>query len=325
MKRMIAFFAGCGIMAYKSGNWSVGMGNLNLKQLEVFAAVVECGSFTEAANQLYMAQSTVSSHIRGLEELLQVSLFHRRAKKSGGLTDDGKRVYQLAKDVLDKCRYLETGIVEEKRSTLLIGASTAPSCQLVPRYAAAFSREHPDCCVVLKHGNSNAIQQMLLKQEIQIGFVGSADNRQELSYKPIAKDRLILIAPNRPRYAAMKVAGKLGRELFSEPLLCREYGSGTQEVVDNYLSSIALPDGAARVAAYVNNPISLQTMVEEGMGVAIVSYLTVAERLAAGRLLAFELEERPVARNIYMAWRTKGYLNKAAKEFAAFVRIAIKK
>lgn len=55
-------FAGA-IMAYKSGNWSAGMSNL--KQLEVFAAVVECGSFTEAANQFYMAQSTVGSHSGG--------------------------------------------------------------------------------------------------------------------------------------------------------------------------------------------------------------------------------------------------------------------
>ena len=53
------------------------MGNINLKQLEVFAAVVECGSFTEAANQLYMAQSTVSSHIHALEAILLTPLFHR--------------------------------------------------------------------------------------------------------------------------------------------------------------------------------------------------------------------------------------------------------
>ena len=128
------------------------MSNINLKQLEVFAAVVEYGSFTEAANQLYMAQSTVSSHIHALEEILQTSLFHRGTKKNGTLTDDGKRVYQLARDVLEKCRALETGLVEEKRSELRIGASTAPSCQLVPSFVAAFSRRRSDCCVSLRHG-----------------------------------------------------------------------------------------------------------------------------------------------------------------------------
>ena len=74
------------------------------------------------------------------------------------------------------------------------------------------------------------------------------------------------------------------------------------------------------MAAYVSNPVTLQKLVAEGMGVAIVSYLTVQERVAAGEVLAFELEERPVERNIYIAWRTRGELSKAAKEFLAFVR-----
>ena len=296
------------------------MGNINLKQLEIFAAVVECGSFTEDANQLYMAQSTVSSHIHALEAILLTPLFHRGAKKNGALTDDGKRVYQLAKDVLEKCRDLETGMVEEKGSELRLGASTAPGCQLVPSYVAAFCRCRPDCCVSLKHGDSGGIQEMLLEREIQLGFVGSADNRQELSYECIAKDRLVLIAPCQERYAAMRAEGRLGRELLTEPLLSREYGSGTQEMVDNYLTGAQLPADGVRVAAYVSNPVTLQKLVAEGMGVAIVSYLTVQERVAAGEVLAFELEERPVERNIYIAWRTRGELSKSAKEFLAFVR-----
>ena len=279
------------------------MGNINLKQLEIFAAVVECGSFTEAANQLYMAQSTVSSHIHALEAILLTPLFHRGAKKNGALTDDGKRVYQLAKDVLEKCRDLETGMVEEKGSELRLGTSTAPGCQLVPSYVAAFYRRRPDCCVSLKHGDSGGIQEMLLEREIQLGFVGSADNRQELSYECIAKDHLVLIAPCQDHYAAMQAEGRLGRELLTEPLLSREYGSGTQAMVDNYLTGAQLPAGGVRVAAYVSNPVTLQKLVAEGMGVAIVSYLTVQERVAAGEVLAFELEERPVERNIYIAWR----------------------
>lgn len=300
------------------------MGNINLKQLEVFAAVVECGSFTEAANQLYMAQSTVSSHIHALEAILLTPLFHRGAKKNGALTDDGKRVYQLAKDVLEKCRDLETGMVEEKGSELRLGASTAPGCQLVPSYVAAFCRRRPDCCVSLKHGDSGGIQEMLLEREIQLGFVGSADNRQDLSYECIAKDRLVLITPCQDHYAAMQAEGRLGRELLTEPLLSREYGSGTQEMVDNYLAGVRLPAKRVRVAAYVSNPVTLEKLVAEGMGVAIVSYLTVEERVAAGEVLSFELEERPVERNIYMAWRTKGELTPAAKEFSAFVRKSVK-
>ena len=185
-------------------------------------------------------------------------------------------------------------MVEEKGSELRLGTSTAPGCQLVPSYVAAFYRRRPDCCVSLKHGDSGGIQEMLLEREIQLGFVGSADNRQELSYECIAKDHLVLIAPCQDHYAAMQAEGRLGRELLTEPLLSREYGSGTQEMVDNYLAGVRLPAKRVRVAAYVSNPVTLEKLVAEGMGVAIVSYLTVEERVAAGEVLSFELEERPV-------------------------------
>ena len=95
-------------------------------------------------------------------------------------------------------------------------------------------------------------------------------------------------------------------------------------MVDNYLAGVRLPAGGVRVAAYVSNPVTLEKLVAAGMGVAIVSYLTVEERVAAGEVLSFELEERPVERNIYMAWRTKGELTPAAKEFSAFVRKSVK-
>ena len=76
------------------------MNEVNLRQLEVLAAVVEYGSFTEAGNRLYLAQSTVSSHIRGLEEALHVVLFRRESKRRVLLTPEGKRVYQYAREIL---------------------------------------------------------------------------------------------------------------------------------------------------------------------------------------------------------------------------------
>ena len=56
--------------------------NISLKQLEIFVTIVECGNFTEAGRRMYLAQSTVSSHISALEEALHVALFRRESKRS---------------------------------------------------------------------------------------------------------------------------------------------------------------------------------------------------------------------------------------------------
>lgn len=294
--------------------------NVSLKQLEVFVTIVECGNFTEAGKRLYLAQSTVSSHITALEETLRVSLFRRESKRTIELTADGKRVYQYAKDVVNKCNILEEASALEERRELVIGASTAPSKSLLPQRMLDFQRTHPECCCVVRSGDSEQIQQMVLDGDVQIGFVGSTDNRQQLCYERIARDRLVLITANTPRFAKLQAQGVLGRELLSEPLIFRDRGSGTQKMIDNYLSSREDGNLTPDVRFYTADPEMLQELVSMGAGVSILSALCVEDRVKSGELLAFELDETPLYRNIYMVYQRKGTLSELAKAFAAMMR-----
>lgn len=294
--------------------------NISLKQLEVFVTIVECGNFTEAGKRLYLAQSTVSSHITALEETLRVSLFRRESKRTIELTADGKRVYQYAKDVVNKCNILEEASALEERRELVIGASTAPSKSLLPQRMLDFQQAHPECCCVVRSGDSEQIQQMVLDGDVQIGFVGSTDNRQQLCYERIARDRLVLITPNTPRFAKLHAQGVLGRELLSEPLIFRDRGSGTQKMIDNYLTSREDGNFTPDVRFYTADPEMLQELVSMGAGVSILSALSVEERVKGGKLLCFELEENPFYRNIYMVYQRKGTLSELAKAFVAMMR-----
>ena len=296
------------------------MERLNLRQLEIFSAVVDAGSFTAAAEKLYLAQSTVSDNVRALEELLHLKLFHRESKRRLTLTLEGKRVYRYAQDILGRCSALLLDVAVDSALELTLGASTVPAQSLLPGYMARFARENPACRCTLLCGDSAAVQQMLLNGDIHLGFVGSAHARQDLIYEPIAEDRLVLITPNTPRFAALKTQGVLGRELFREPFLFRERGSGTQKVIDNYLSEIRLDPQVIHTVAYVSDPTVLQRLVAEGTGVSILSALAVQETVAAGQLLQFELDETPVRRSIYMARRRKSSMSSPARTFAELVR-----
>jgi DNA-binding transcriptional LysR family regulator len=295
--------------------------NISLKQLEVFVTIVECGNFTEAGRKLYLAQSTVSSHITALEETLRVSLFRRESKRTIELTADGKRVYQYAKDVVAKCMVLEEAVALEERRELVIGASTVPSKSLLPEKMLQFQRSHPECCCVVRGGDSEQIQQMVLDGDVQLGFVGSTDNRQQLCYERIARDRLVLITPNTSRFARLKERGTLGKDLLTEPLIFRDRGSGTQKMIDNYLN--ALEDFTPDVRFYAADPEMIQSLVSQGAGVSILSALGVEERVKSGELLCFELDETPVYRNIYMVYQRKGTLSELAKAFVSLMRSGI--
>lgn len=296
--------------------------NISLKQLEIFVTIVECGNFTEAGRRLYLAQSTVSSHISALEDALRVSLFRRESKRSIELTADGKRVYEYAKDVVTKCAALESSTVGAVKRDLVIGASSAPAKCLLPRQVMQFTRAYPACCCIVRGGDSERIQQMVLDGDVQIGFVGSTDNRQSLVYERVAEDRLVLITPNTPHYARLKTQGVLGRDLLGEPMVFRDQGSGTQKMIDNYLSSRDIDAKTLQVRQYVSDPEMLRELVALGAGVSIVSSLSVEEQVRADKLLTFELEEEPVYRHIYMVYRKKGALSELARAFAEQVRKA---
>lgn len=296
------------------------MNNLNLKQLETFVSVVECGSFTKAGGHLFLAQSTVSNHIQLLEKSLGLTLFIRDSKRSITLTPDGHRIYQFAKDILARCAVLEESIVEDNKSQLFIGASTVPSEAILPRIIHCFVEEHPECRFVVKSGDSEQIQRMLVEGKISIGFMGSSDNRQDLIYERVAEDRFVMIAPNRPHFVKLHQQGVYGRNLLNEPIIFRENGSGTQKVIDNYLSDIDVDEKTLNIVAYVSNSEMQKKLVMLGTGVAVMSELSARNLLISEQVLHFEMDKIPVSRNIYMARCRKGALNPLAMEFAQFVR-----
>lgn len=145
--------------------------DINLKQLEVFVTTAEYGSFTRAADVLYLSQSTVSSHIRSLEETLGVLLFDRAARRRVALTEAGKRIYPTAREIVDRCRALQSNLPEREGNLLTVGASTVPAQYLIPRLLADFSRQRPDCQFLLRRGDSAGIHELLRSGQIAADFV----------------------------------------------------------------------------------------------------------------------------------------------------------
>ena len=296
------------------------MNNLNLKQLETFVTVAEKGSFTKAANAHYMAQSTVSNHIQQLEESLGLILFVRDMKRNISLTPDGNRIYQFAKEILLRCSELEETILENKKSQLIIGASTVPTESILPELIHKFIKTHPNCRFVVKNGDSDQIQRMLTDGEISIGFVGTSDNRQEIIYEKITEDRFVMITPNTPGYVKLHEQGVYGKELLNKPLIFRENGSGTQKLIDNYLGSMDVTEDNLNIVAYVSSSQLQKDLVKMGTGVAILSEYSTRDLVSSGRVLRFEMERNCLSRNIYMAKDKKGILNSLALEFDKFVK-----
>jgi len=294
--------------------------NFNLKQMEVFEAVAELNSFSRAADELYLTQSTVSAHISSLERALDCQLFTRNARRRVMLTQEGKRLYPQVKTILGRCR----GLLEEGEETedcqLLLGASTVPAQYVLPQLLTDFLKQRPNSRYLLKRGDSAQICQMLHSGEIRIGFVGTMMEPQLLEYVPLVKDRLVLVTANTPRYQKFRSRGAYGRELLKEPIVTREEGSGTERTLTTYLRKIGIPEDQLNIVARIYNPEAIKQMVEQGMGVTILSELSVHDAVEEGRLLSFDLDAEGLERCIYMACRKDLAPNRLEQKFLSFVR-----
>lgn len=293
----------------------------SLKQLEIFATVARVGSFTGAAQELYLTQSTVSAHIQALEHALGGPLFQRSARRQVCLTWQGEAVLPVAREILDRCRTLE-GIIRpcEEGATLHLAASTVPAQCLLPGLMAGFSKKRPGSRFRLRKGDSDQVHRLLEEGSVAIGFAGAALDSERFSYEPVLRDRLVLITANTLRFRTLRDQGTLGRELLGEPMLCREVGSGTRQRFDTYLERIGMDPCSLHVVAQIDQPDAILGAVSAGLGVSVCSALAAQDRLEQGSLLSFELEEEGCCRSLYLVTRRDRVLTDLEACFCHFVR-----
>ena len=271
----------------------------NLKQLEAFVAAAEQGSFTRAAQSLYLTQSTVSAHIQTLEKALGQTLFRRDARRAVSLTEAGRAVYPRAREILSRCQSLQGLFREEGQPDLLeLAASTVPCQCLLPGLMAGFLAARPGCRYQLRKGDSAQVHRWLAAGEARLGFVGARLEPQRFRYQPLLQDRLVLVTANTPRFRALWDDGVLGTALLEEPMIVREEGSGTRQRFDAYLREIGRDPDTLQIVAEIDQPDIILSAVASGVGVAVSSRLAARESLDAGRLLAFDLDTRGYYREL---------------------------
>lgn len=290
--------------------------NYNLKQLEAFAAVVECGSFTGAADRLYLAQSTVSGHVAAMEKDIGVPLIVRSGKRKIVLTEEGRRVFAHAKAILQSCEQLSRELEERTSVELALAASTIPMSYLLPGLIAGFAQQMPQCRFTLRGGDSTCVHEQVMDGDAQIGFVGAVMNRKELVYDLLCEDRLVLLTPDSDKYRGLLSAKASGNTLLSDPLIFREGGSGTQLAVDKFLCENRIRTEEIHVVARMDNNDTILRAVSQGLGVAIVSELAAA---MAQDVLVFPLEGKSTVRCLYMIHSKDRRLTNTAQAFRDFI------
>lgn len=296
--------------------------NISLRQLEAFIKVAEHRSFSKAGDELFLSQSTVSSHIAQLEQLLQTTLIHRREKKNIELTEDGVKAYRMALQILNQAEMLQNMFRKEEQDSPLIAiaASTVPSSYILPGIISGFSALRPECRFSVLDGDSAFAIDCVQNGEAVFAFVGTVSRKAALSYHTVCRDKIVLLTPNTEEFAQKKFKGILGRELLGYPIIMRESGSGTRKETDNYLKSIGRSLSDLNVTAYMNNIEGIKSMVALGRGTTILSERAAGDAIKTGRVLCFDLENDGPYRDIYIAYLKSRSLTRTEQHFLNYVK-----
>jgi len=289
------------------------------RRLQVFHTVARLLSFTKAAETLHMTQPAVTFQVRQLEEHFNTRLFDRTHNRIS-LTEAGKRVFEYSDRIFEHYAEMESAVREmtgDVSGVLMIGASTTIAEYLLPALLGDFKKKYPDVNVQLKVSNSDGIVHMVENNVIDLGVVESPVMNKNLVVEVCRIDQLVaVVTPGHP--LADRTSVSIG-DLLEHPYICREEGSGTREVIAEYMTQQGVNAGQVQLTMELGSPESIKGAVEAGMGVSIISLATGQKELKLGTLVALTMEpslDRPFS----FVHQKQKFRHRAMDELLEFAR-----
>jgi DNA-binding transcriptional LysR family regulator len=289
------------------------------RRLQVFHTVARLLSFTKAAEALHMTQPAVTFQVRQLEEYFNTRLFDRTHNRIA-LTEAGKRAFEYADRIFGLYTEMENAVREltgEIAGVLIIGASTTIAEYMLPALLGDFKSKHPDVSIRLKVSNTEGIVSMVESNTIDLGVVEAPVSNRNLVVELCRMDELVVITPPGHPLARKEVVPVAAVAQY--PYICREEGSGTREVILDYLLENGISGTDLDTILEVGSPEAIKGAIEAGMGISILPSLTVTKELALGTLAAVPLDP-PVCRPFSFVHQKQKFRMRAMDELLSFAR-----
>ena len=237
--------------------------------MKIFCTAARTLNFNKTAKELFITQPAISKNIKSLEDYYHVRLFERLGSKLE-LTAAGRTMLSHCEKLLsdyDALSYAMHLFNQETAGRLRLGASTTIAQYVLPEILAAFTELYPDIEISLINGNSRAVEQALYSHEIELGLVEGVFKSTGLNYCPFMQDELKVIARSE-----LKLPATLSLEDFcNRPLVLREHGSGTLDVIVKTLAAHNLKMSDLKVRMYLGSTEGIKLFLRHSDCLGIIS------------------------------------------------------
>jgi DNA-binding transcriptional LysR family regulator len=283
----------------------------DVQSLDLLRSVAELGSIRQSAFRHSISQPAASMRLRTLERTLGLELLDRSHGRAR-LTAAGTAVVQWSEVVLEAMRELQLGaqaLRVGQSSQLRIAASMTVAEYLIPSWLHRLRTAEPSISVSLQMGNSLQVEEMVHRGDASIGFVEGDRPPRSMSSRIVQSDNLVVVVAANHEWARRKKPLS-ARELSATPLVLRELGSGTREVLEAAMRARNLD---VTPLIELGSTTALKAAVSSGEGAGVLSSLTIESEVRDGQLIVVACSDVPLARSIRVVWSKGRALSSSAK------------
>ncbi len=296
------------------------MRHSTLRQLELFEAIARLGSFTRAAEELFLTQPTVSMQIKKLSDTVGMPLFEQVGKKIF-LTDIGHELQRTSRNISEHLSNFEMIVADMKglkKGKLRLAVVTTAK-YFAPRLLGTFCQKYPGVDVSLKVSNRERVLERLAGNLDDLYILGLPPADADVVAEPFLENIMVVIAPaNHPLAGKKKIPLE---RLSREPFLLREPGSGTRMATERKFAESGL---TLKVRMELGSNEAIKQAVIGGLGISVLSRHTLELDAPSKQFVVLDVQGFPIKRHWYFAYPAGKQLSIIARTFVDHLRQASK-
>jgi DNA-binding transcriptional LysR family regulator len=286
------------------------------KKLQIFLAVAETASFSQASKKFSLSQSVISFHIDSLETELGVRLFDRRGRMIT-LTPEGEYLFEEGKRLALAARKLEDSFSEHSEKIarfVRVAGCTLTCAYTLPMALTDFRNGHHDVLFSFSTLTQDDLMEQLVGEELDVGFVGHPTHHHKLTSRECFHDEIILIG--KPKLFPDHLSPL---ELSNFPLLWINGDRGLDLLLRKQLPEAGALIKNLNIFTEVEDLSVLKNFLRAGLGIAFLPRITVADELHHRLLKEIPVEGLDLSRKTYMLYRKNRDHREIVSEFIQFV------
>lgn len=278
---------------------------------EWFITLAELQHVTAAAEQLRIAQPTLTRMLARLEQRLGVELFDRRGRRLS-LNAYGRIFYQHARRAqleLDSARRAIDDLTNPAVSEIRLGFLRSFGATVVPRLIAEFTKASPRVTFALEEDAAESIADLVESDSLDIGVVSPRPARPTLAWRSLFRQRLGVAVPH--AHPLSGVAEVSMSHLADEPFVTMHPGYGMRRLLDELCAAAQFQPRIVLESSDLNTSAGL---VAAGLGISLMPFD--GSEYPQGVVIV-RLSDADAYRDVGMIWNSGRPLSRAARDFIA--------